>query len=250
MTMLLQGAGLQTAASTPPATGLLLDLEADTLTAGAVATWADQSGNGHDFTQATGAAQPIAQLLGGYMFVVPDGVNDWMDGGQFADNLASFTIVLVSIYPIGSGVTLNKQDVNADWEYNGWEVGNSGDVQLTQQPPGGDYSQFNQEQNIGLVIGDKHVFTIEKVSNTELNIYLDGVFDNKFGSGNQVGPVITSFATTESVKLWVEGGVNGPDNNGYSTEPLAAVRMYSPALDATTRAAAEAELAARYGITL
>src|SRR5512137_553106 len=62
MTILLQGAGLQVVASvTPSGPTPLLDLEADTLVLSdgdPVSLWADQSGNGYDFTQSDSSARP------------------------------------------------------------------------------------------------------------------------------------------------------------------------------------------------
>src|SRR5258708_143319 len=58
---------------------LLLNLEANKLVLSdnaAVATWADQSGNSHDFTQSNGANKPIFHSsVAGYPAVTFDGVN-------------------------------------------------------------------------------------------------------------------------------------------------------------------------------
>lgn len=190
-----------------------------------ISAFEDQSGHNRDFT-ATGDARPIKQTFDSIPFAVPDGIGNWMDGGVFADNLTSFVVFLVMRYTGAGGATLNKLDVNADWEYNGWLVKNDGGLALEQQAPAGDEQRLSQTQNNNVGIGEAHLVTMEKIDNTELHCYLDGVLNDGFDPADLSGDPITSTTNSETVKLWVEGGVNGVDDNDYSNIPVAAISLY------------------------
>lgn len=60
--------------------GLKCWLKADDLSAGAVSSWTDASGNGNNATQGTGANQPtcVASAMNGRNVVRGDGVNDYL----------------------------------------------------------------------------------------------------------------------------------------------------------------------------
>lgn len=231
---------------------LLLDLEADTLALAdgdPVSLWADQSGNGHDFTQ-TGDARPTKQTIDGYPAVAPDGVDDWMSSENFADNLESFAIFVVAKYIGRNNPLIGKQNIDVDWLYNGWQMYVDGSFFIRQNPTAEDYREQGWT-NILPSSGDKHIFVAEKLSNSEINLYTDGVLSN--GTISSVGDPITSFSSSVNVNLFVEGGINGPDDSGYSNEPLFVTMLYQITdLDnwPTDRAAITAWLAARYGITL
>src|SRR6185436_14551356 len=91
-------------------------------------------------------------------------------------------------------------------------------------------------------VNQAHVVTMEKVSNSEIHCYLDGVLNDTFEPTNIVRGPVTSFTNSVTVKLWVEGGVNGANDNGFSSAPVAAIVMYSPALSSEDRTAQESEL--------
>jgi hypothetical protein len=100
---------------------LLLDLEADTLAlsdGALVSAWADQSGNGHNFTQ-SGSARPAFHTDGNGGYVEFDGVDDYLEGSNFADNLADFAIFVVGSAN-GSEVLLSKEDAafTSGYEFN------------------------------------------------------------------------------------------------------------------------------------
>jgi hypothetical protein len=215
-----------------------------------VSTWSDQSINGNDFT-ASGTARPSLQTIGGYPFIVSDGGNDWMDGGVFADNLSTFTVISIIRRSGGNGTSLNKIDVDVDWEYNGWSIFSDGSIGIFQQPDGGLYKQANQGQLIPPGAGEIHMITMEKISNTEMHCYLDGVLNDAFNPTNihpNGAPV--SFTNSVSVKLWVEGGVNGVSDFGYLDEAAATEMLLYPSPPTADRAALEQRLADRYGVTL
>jgi hypothetical protein len=80
-------------------TGLGLWLRSDvgvTLNGATVSKWADQSGQGNDFTQATAPNQPtlVPQALNGMPVVQFDGANSFL-GGKIAGGLAYRTVCLV-----------------------------------------------------------------------------------------------------------------------------------------------------------
>lgn len=58
-----------------------------TLTSGAVSTWADQSGNGFDFTQSTAGKRPTVGALGGRTNVLFDGTDDALTNAGNLSNL-------------------------------------------------------------------------------------------------------------------------------------------------------------------
>jgi len=236
---------------------LLLDLQADTLALAdndPVSTWADQSGNGHDFTQ-TGDARPLKQTISGIPFVVGDGVNDWMDGGNFADNLSDFAVIILQRKPNSGGASIiSKLDVDVDWGYNGWNIGRSDDSSLFAGT-GVDYRQQIMNPSVSDAINDIRIWSFEKHASNDaddFHIYRNGV--NVDGDTlNSTGDPIATFTNAVNVKLFVEGGVNGVDDAGFCKTPLAAVLIYQITnLDnwAADRAAVEAWLAARYGISI
>lgn len=143
-----------------------------------ISTWADQSGNGNNFTQ-TGIARPTKQTVGGYAAVVPDGVDDWMDGGNFAENLDVFSIIIVEHFGGHGGILMSKDEVDIDWNYNGWLIGNKAAIDLYQQPAPNDYRNLRQGASADPTNG-LHVFGSEKISNTELHSYIDNALVDNF----------------------------------------------------------------------
>lgn len=228
---------------TPPGPVMLLDLEADTLVLSdgdPVALWADQSGNSNDFTQ-SGDARPTKQTVDNYSVISFDGLDDWMLGSNFADNLSSFTFVVVA----NRAIELSKIGNNGcddpgstGWDgsggqFNIWTDSNNGILQATNHNPG----------------GVKGIISYDMVSAAELHCYFNGALDDFYQNGGSViGSGVSGFGNTEPVRLGIDGAAGDCDN--FSFGNLYAVRIYAPALSSTERAAVEAELATRYGITL
>lgn len=217
----------------------LLDLEADTQSLGALATWTGEEPDHHAFAQATEAAQPTVQMVGGYKAVNLTSSVSFMEGADFADNLASATFIVVI-----SNVTTNGQlicvmsKLNDYFTGQGWLLG--ADFLFTQEAGGNVYLQ---------VTGDdpddpngKHIFTNEKISNTEIHNYRDGVLYSPITSSNGT---VANFSNNLTVLI----GTNHAQDS-WCGGNFYAIRIYTPALSPTDRAAVEAELAARYGITL
>ncbi len=222
----------------------LLDLQADTLALSdgdPVATWPDQSGNGNDFTQ-TGSARPAFVLddTRGYSAVYFDAIDDVMIGPNFADNLASFTIVSVCNADIAGGfnglsVTLCKLDSYSTGQ--GWIA--ESDSLLIQESGGSVYYGVGGSTPQGL-----HVFSVVKNSNNNMEIWRDQVDFLNPSNTFDAGPV-TTFTNNEPVRLGADGALDSLFH-GY----MYAIWLYTSAPSSTNRAALEARVAARYGITL
>jgi hypothetical protein len=224
---------------------LLLDLEADTLSLSdgdPVSTWADQSGNGHDFTQ-TGNARPTKQTVSSYPAVVFDGVDDWMDGANFADNLDSFAVFTVAIPRAGIGNQAYYVAKSPD-NNMGWFFDNHGSQFFWQDLIGDNYYfiYYDNLPNFDIKI----VSCAEKLSATSGHIYINGDNTNElfFGNGTSI-----DFSNSANVTLGLlrEGGQSFPSVD------LLAVLIYQItdiANWATDRAAIISWLAARYGVTL
>ena len=224
----------------------LPDSQADT--GASPSAWLDQSIHGRDFTQSDSGARPVVTTRGGKAIVIPDGTDDWMNGEIFADDLENFTIIAVMSRPDGSGATvISKLDVDIDWLYNGWQMANDGSFVIYQNPNAEDYRQQSlQVLTSPNPLFQNNVYTVEKIGNdaTAWHLYLNGALND--GSNNNQGDPITSFANSETVKLWVDGGVNGPDNDGYSVARLSALMMFVPCPPAADRAALEMRVGLRY----
>lgn len=246
MTLLLQGAGIQALTVAPSVPVPLLDLEADTLALNdgdPVALWADQSGNGNDFTQ-IGTARPTYRAGGGNPYVEFDGVDDWMLGDNWPvlDNLSSMTAFLIGNLRLTSSGYDVIAKINNDGNDPGWDIGDFSNI--LAQTDGDNYlvATKGPSQN-SIDLYTVHLVTIEKLSNSEYSFRYDGgAPDVAVGSTG----TITTLANSAPMTL----ATTYSNNAGYEGMELGALRIYAPALSSTDRAAVEAELAARYGITL
>ena len=218
-----------------------------------VSAWADQSGNGYNFTQ-SGTARPSKQTVDGYPFITPDNRNDWMDGANFADDLSKFAVFYVGRWSGGvSGPIVTKMDVNIDWDYNGWFADESTGLAIH-----GGVGWNKQNKHHGSPASPEsatYVRCFEKPASNaaaDMHIYLNGAAND--GTTSTVGSPVVSFANDQNVKLWVEGGVNGVDDYGYGRVTLAAVLIYEITSltnwNATDRAALTTRLVERYGVTI
>ncbi len=237
----------------PPQTTLLLDLEADQLALSdgdPVSTWADQSGNGNNFIGASGTERHY-HTTGGTPYVDGNG-NDpqFLTGPNFVDNLESFTVML-AIKSMGWGGSLiNKLYYDGLSTTIGWDIYSNGDGGTVQFYASRDTSSEDRNglsiTSEGNVSGSS-IITVEKISNTAAHIYLNGVLND--GAFSLNGTLIT-FSNSEPVRIGVAGGPAGDEYAGYSPHQGYAYIIHPSVLSPTARAAAEVELAARYGITL
>jgi hypothetical protein len=117
LALLLVLASVPAQAQLPVISGLKLWLRGDAgvLTSGSsVTNWLDQSGNGNNATQGTGANQPtvVSGALNGLPVVRFDGINDWLaaDGvtSVFGGNDSANTVFVVMKLPVTAG---NNRDI-------------------------------------------------------------------------------------------------------------------------------------------
>lgn len=230
---------------------LLLGLLAHKLTfadGDAVSTWADQSGNSRDFTQ-SGTARPVYHVTGGVSYVEFDGVDDWMDGQNWAvlDNLPSMTVFQVFDASTlgGSGMILTKinnfgYEDPGDHGYGTWDTGASFDT---------DTSNYFNQRCESFPPGLWSITTIELVNLTTLNIYYNGTLNNQYlPTGTIHGTGVSEYSNSETLKL----GTDNPNGlyEGFTAVKLCAVMAYAPALNATDRNAVTAWLKSKYNVQL
>lgn len=222
----------------------LLDLQADTgvtESGGAVSAWADQSGNGRNFTQGTVGARPTLQTISGYPAIVFDGSDDWLLGPNFADYLSSFTGIAGGLYndPANLGgfiVTKIDSTLGVGWWYT---MSESSFFDLNA---GGaaDYIYMILDANIPSV---RVVATYEIISHSVFHLYRNGNNSLEQDSSN-LPP--ENFSNSEPVRI----GKTGDASGGYYGGDLNFVMIFSPAPGTTDRAALETRLGARYGLTV
>lgn len=209
-----------------------------------VNTWADQSGYGRNFTQ-SGEARPTLATVGGYPCVQFNGVDKWMLGQDWdaLDNLDSFTVFAVLNWTVSAVITKVANDGCTDPGSVGWSAHSVAGLRLNSSSANGISQRALPDPTT------KVVCSIEAISKSELHSYVDGVLsDRESGGGYVEGSGAGNIANSEPVRLGIDGAAGSCDPYGFGS--LYAIRVYSPAPDATERAAIEATLAARYGITL
>lgn len=240
---------------TPPPSGPvpLLDLQADTLSLAdgdPVALWADQSANGYDFT-ASGAARPFKQTVGGKSIVqfnsnsqlAPSSDAQFMIGPNAIDNPASFTIVVAGDLFGGSSDDAVIAKINNTSSGAGWALYQAGNAFLTQEDGGSVYFYLTRHVYVS---SNVVILSSDAVTRDELHVYTNGVLDD-FIAGLSHAGTVGNISNAEHIRI---AALGDDTTSGYCALNLYAVRIYSPALSATDRAAVEAELATRYSITL
>ena len=225
----------------------LLDLQADTLglsDGDPVSTWADQSGYSRDFTQSD-TARPVFRTNSGNPFVKFDGVNDWMLGPNFADNLSDFLILLViehsSPVPTSTNYPITKM---ADYGTGaGWTMLGLAEY-IVLQKDGGSNWIMAQGSYLPLSAGQLSVvaWEVKSFAFAGLKQYLNGALQSLTDSSE---PPVSNISTTSPVRLGSDGALINFFDSG-----LAAVMIIAPAPSSTNRAVLETRLGVRYGITV
>ncbi len=218
----------------------LLDLQADTLALAdndPVSTWADQSGQNHDFTQ-TGTARPTKQTVSGYPVVSFDGINNLMVGSNFADGLDSFTVFVLC--NLNSSTNSEFLISKSDPPVGTWFL----EASIFELATDTSLDYINVAFGAPFYYDAPHIFTGERITGTTIHCYLDG--DNTGESSYSIG-TFTTMTNSASVVL---ASQLSPPTAGLVQANYYAVLICSDAPNATNRAALEARLAARYGITL
>lgn len=224
----------------------LLDLQATALSLAdgdPVSAWANAGTLGGSFTQ-SGSARPTYHAGGGTPYVEFDGVGNWMLGADVADNLTSFTIFAVGKQSPGGFQGPIATKISGYGPGQGWYF----DIApaFVQAAGGTDLYDANANLAPGFIAA-RHVYTWEKLSNTSMHIYADGTQVEDPTGGAQHGSVVTTFTTTEPVRIGATGDLI---NDSLMIMDLSAVMLYSPAPNASDRAAITTWLAGQYGVTL
>lgn len=164
-----------------------------------------------------------------------DGLDDFMDGGNFADNLESFTVFTASDFTgVNTGTTypiINKRKANE----HGWNIDDAGQhATIVQESPNAYY------QRISNFAWNHRITAFEFVSRSEIHVYEGGV---NVDSGINASGTVEGMSNTEHVLV---GGYGGDFTGLY----LNAVMIYIPAPSAEDRAAIEQWLSEKYSIPL
>ncbi len=220
----------------------LLDLQAEGLSNGALSTWTDQSGNGRNFTQA-GGARPTVDDVDGYKAVVFDGVDDSMDGSNFADNLSSFEVMTLVYFPVsnlGKGAIIAKaNDINGTAS-PGWYVTDYGSLASLFEA---NFASYVTPGWDGVVSNNWHVLTIKaNFTVADCDVFIDGVSDKLIDSSG----IVDNTSNSEIVRIGTDSNHSIP----YSDAKIRAILIFSSVPGNTDRAALETRVGARYGLTV
>lgn len=220
---------------------LLLNLQADALALAdgdPVPTWANAGTLGGSFTAAD-AARPTKQSDANGPYVAFDGVTNVMTAGAAPnaglDNLDSFAVFCVVRTDGGAHAIATKMFEEST--HPGWSLFTFG---ILVQEDGG--IQYVLDYYANPPLTGFHVITGMLLSRTVMGaVFVDGSNNNIIDSSSLP---VGSTTTTEPVRL---GALGIADS--CSKISLRAVMVYAPAPNDTDRAAIEAWLAAKYGIT-
>lgn len=244
--------------------GLRLWLRADLgITTGATFTWADQSGNGCDFTQATGAAQPTVLSGGGpnsQNAIRFDGVDDYLQRstsiGTFGVN-ADSQRVDAHVFIVGrmrtgtasnEGVFVCNDGTNSDFTTDPdsgifWSAGNSGGL-----PTGDDLYALGRNGthspsllNRTRALDTWYVMTHSNRSGFPLVRRVNGVEveTSAYSSGAPLAATPTR---------WVIGGRATPAASNFALCDVAEIIVYNSALSGGNVAEIESYLRDRYAL--
>jgi hypothetical protein len=226
------GVGDATSLAYPPTTisGLMLWFEAGQISGvadgGAVATWSDASGNGHDATQATGTKQPLYRSTGtlpnGKPVVVFDGVDDTLGLSATLGSAATVFMVcnpsaVASAYLIGGNGSGNTPAIISGFSSKSFEYFDSGDRQTLSASGTG-----------------FHVLSVVQTDGSSYAGWFDGA------SAFSASPTVNISGKT----LTTIGSAGGTSNfAGFS---VAEIIVYNRALTTTERQQVESYLTAKY----
>lgn len=225
----------------------IYDLQADTLALAdnsPISSWSDQTPNGtKEFTQ-TGAARPIKTTIDSYDAVsFADGGNSFLVGQNWedTDNQSQFAVMTIHQFVPGEGIFYYNLATKFDNDAGtGWSV--QADYYMELWNGWTDYTQIIQNDiNPPFIYGAKHVVTVSKIDNATMTLYVDsdacGLLSNN--------GTVSSFSNSQLMFV----GTMASDVN-YRGIKLYTEMMFNPIPNSTNRAALEARLAARYGVTL
>jgi hypothetical protein len=224
--------------------GLKLWLKADSLAladGAAVATWPDQSGNGNNFAQGTGANQPIFKtaIVNSKPVVRFDGINDLLvcTASLIGTSSSFYTVIAVC----------NLASISAG-PHNYFSSGVAGlnySVQLRRDTSNLSYyhndggSGVPAQETGGVATGVWNVISADW-NGSNIHLWRNGTLKATVGSTTQLG-----FGTNNAV-----GAFDPAISGQYWDGDIAEVLIYNSALSATDRVNVENYLGAKYGITI
>lgn len=179
---------------------VLARLEADALNStGSV--WTDRSGHEHHFTQSDASARPTKQTVDGHLAVIFNGINNWMDGGNFADNLPAFAVFTIS-KKLGGDINdlISKLDEN----YCGWDVQRHGAAIYLQDSDGSNWVYKVNNDTVDTDFMVRECELLDLASHTG-HAFING--DNSHETDDSFGTV-ASYSNSASVKIGTDGQVS------------------------------------------
>lgn len=209
--------------------GLRLWLEADAIEGLAdgdpVAMWADASGQGHDFAQATPGARPLyrAGILAGRPVLRFDGVDDWLSGGDLSAAFATAaTLFVVAIITNANYSIYTTRPVDGYWRW-------SGDGH-------GYFRVFRTARIDGYPVSmpttGAHLFAVRSGS-ADYIVWIDGVSQGTQAAGHEGGP---------------DHRIGFEVSTGFFPGDVAAVLAYDSVLADADRTAIEGYLNGKYSL--
>ena len=219
--------------------GLKLWLKADALAlsdGAAVATWPDSSGSGHNFTQATGANQPLfkTSIINGKPVLRFDGSNDYLSNSSVLIPTTSSHYTVISVVkPSATAVgTILMLGSTAGVQPN---ILAHDTTQWFAQHNSGSGAVYATDATLS--IGTPTVVAWDW-NGLNIHLWRDGTLKNTTGT-------TTVLATTNNVI-----GYDTLDALYPWTGDIAEVLFYDSSLSATDRVNVENYLGAKYGITI
>jgi hypothetical protein len=239
-----------------PVLSLSADMGVTTDSDGQVETWADQSGNGYDFSPPRAEARPglTQNAAGGNPALTFDGDGQFLlreDTLGIPDDSAR-TFVVVS--------KLDDIDVRAHFFFQG-----------TLNASGADSNFYGVEANTYNTVGERFGVYLVSVANdsereTDSNYHIHTIRTESFPTLEEIRDTTTYYVDGAETSFSHTGGgaFNSPfeadstaigantkeDPSGTHTGEIAAVRVYDSALSSSERESVESNLADTYGISI
>jgi hypothetical protein len=224
---------------------------------GAVARWQDKSGNNRHFTQSSSGSRPLRKtnVQNGRDVIRMDGVNDYMDGGDYLDLTSSSALTIFAVVKRASTGTADK--IIVKYGYNtstgldyGWDFAFNTANKLTGGVTnGGQYTVLTSDATVAASSFSLVVFKITGGSAKTSGVYYKNgsslastyIYDPANGNVQDSGD------TTFPVRIGVNE-YNGSFSQWFDGD-FAEVVVYNTALSDTDRSAAEQYLISKWGIT-
>jgi hypothetical protein len=218
---------------------------------GAVARWADKSGNNRHFTQATSGKRPIRKTnqQNGLDALLFDGSNDFLEGGDYINGQSGLTIfcVLKRANTSAPHRLLHKIEDG----YPGWALGAlSGGAIKAEAYADASLSEFTARQTTSAV--DLSGFSLLQATIPAAAFGSVTVRRNasavSMDSAVVLGPGASTPGNSTALLLLGANRYQGVDGNVWNGN-ISELIIYNAALSDTQRAAAETYLMTKWGIS-